>query len=128
LQRTHVIHHIGTQTHILRCFEPFRYCTNFGVNLAELGSLMHKFMKRCRIGFFVMNGPDIPHWTEYLCFGVFQTIPLLRELRCKTGQTGAINVHIHETKWRRNFSQHTHPIHPIGPQTHVLGRFGSFRY
>jgi hypothetical protein len=26
------------------------------------------------------------------------------------------------------FSQWTHPIHPIGPQTHVLGRFGPFLY
>jgi hypothetical protein len=26
------------------------------------------------------------------------------------------------------FSQRTHPIHSIGPKTHVLGRFGPFRY
>jgi hypothetical protein len=25
------------------------------------------------------------------------------------------------------FSQRTHPIHSIGPKTHVLGRFGPFR-
>jgi hypothetical protein len=31
-------------------------------------------------------------------------------------------------KSRWNFSRQTHPIHPIGPQTHVLGRFGPFRY
>jgi hypothetical protein len=28
----------------------------------------------------------------------------------------------------RNFSQWTHPIHSIGPDTHVLGRFAPFRY
>jgi hypothetical protein len=26
------------------------------------------------------------------------------------------------------FSQRTHVIHSIGPKTHVLGRFGPFRY
>jgi hypothetical protein len=31
-----------------------------------------------------------------------------------------------EQKLRQNFSQRTHLIHPIGPKTHVLGRFGSF--
>jgi hypothetical protein len=29
---------------------------------------------------------------------------------------------------RRNFSQRSHPIHSIGPKTHVLGCFGPFRY
>jgi hypothetical protein len=31
-------------------------------------------------------------------------------------------------KSRRNFSQRTHPIHSIGPKTHVFGRFGTFHY
>jgi hypothetical protein len=31
-------------------------------------------------------------------------------------------------KLRRNFSQLTHLIHCIEPKTHVLGRFGPFRY
>jgi hypothetical protein len=29
---------------------------------------------------------------------------------------------------RRNFLQREHLIHSIGPKTHVLGRFGLFRY
>jgi hypothetical protein len=29
---------------------------------------------------------------------------------------------------RPNFSQRTHPIHFIGPKTHILGRFGPFCY
>jgi len=50
------------------------------------------------------------------------------ETRCKTGRTGA---KVRATKSRRNFSQCTHPIHPIGPQTHVsmnscsFGAFGT---
>jgi hypothetical protein len=31
-------------------------------------------------------------------------------------------------KLRWLFSQRTHPIHPIGPKTHVLGHLGPFRY
>jgi hypothetical protein len=31
-------------------------------------------------------------------------------------------------KSRLNFSQRTHPIHSIGPKTHVLVYFGPFRY
>jgi hypothetical protein len=27
-----------------------------------------------------------------------------------------------------NFSQRTHQIHPIGPQTNIFGRIGLFRY
>jgi hypothetical protein len=29
---------------------------------------------------------------------------------------------------RQNFSQRTHPIQSVGPETHVLGHFGPFRY
>jgi hypothetical protein len=31
-------------------------------------------------------------------------------------------------KLRWLFSQRTHPIHSIGPKTHVLGRVGLYRY
>jgi hypothetical protein len=59
---------------------------------------------------------------------VFRTVSLLHESRCKTGRTGAINAKVRKTKSRRNFSQRTHPIYSIGHKTHVLGRFGPFRY
>ena len=39
------------------------------------------------------------------------------------GQTGA---KVRSTKSRRNFSQRTHPIHPIGLQTHVFVCFALF--
>ena len=42
---------------------------------------------------------------------------------CKTGWTGAINAQVCAVKSHRNFSQLTHPSHPIGPQTHVLEHF-----
>ena len=42
------------------------------------------------------------------------------------GWTGAINAKVCATKSRQMFSQQTHPIHPIGPQTHLLLRFVVF--
>jgi hypothetical protein len=33
--------------------------------------------------FFAMNAPDPPHWTSNSCFGAFQTISLMHELKCK---------------------------------------------
>jgi hypothetical protein len=36
------------------------------------------------------------------------------------GWTGAINANVHATKLRWNLSQQKHPIHPIGPKTHVF--------
>jgi hypothetical protein len=75
-----------------------------------------------------MNAPDPPHLNPNSYFGVFWTVSLLQELRCKTGRTSVINALVRATKSRRNFSHRTHPIHPIGPQTHILWRFGPFRY
>ena len=40
--------------------------------------------------------------------------------RCKTGRTSA---KVRAMKSRRNFSQGSHPIHPIGPLTDVLVHF-----
>jgi hypothetical protein len=78
--------------------------------------------------FFATNAPDPPHLNPYSCFGAFWTVSLLQVLRCKTRWTGAINALVRATRSRQNFSQRTHPIHPIGPETHDLWRFGPFRY
>ena len=45
------------------------------------------------------------------------------ETRCKTSRTSA---KVRATKSCRNFSQRTHPIHPIGPKTDVSVRFVLF--
>jgi hypothetical protein len=66
--------------------------------------------------------------TQNSCFGVFRTVSLLHESRCKTARTGAINTKVRNTKSCRNFSQQTHPIPSIGPKTHVFRRFGPFCY
>jgi hypothetical protein len=75
-----------------------------------------------------MNALDPLHWTQNSCFGAFWTVWLLQKSRCKAGRTGAINAQVRLTKSRPNFSQRTHPIHSIGPITHVLSRFGPFCY
>jgi hypothetical protein len=52
LERTHRIQPIGLEAQVWRCLGLFHYYTNFDANRAELGSLMHKFIKRYRIGIF----------------------------------------------------------------------------
>jgi hypothetical protein len=74
---------------------------------------------------FTKNALDPPYWTPNSCSGAHRTFSLLHEL---WGPTGSINAQVSATKSHRNFSQPTHPIHPIGPQTHVLGCFGPFCY
>ena len=56
--------------------------------------------------------PKLTFWcvSYYLC--AFVTVWLPYETRCKTGRTSA---NVRATKSRRNFSQRTHLIHPIGP-------------
>ena len=44
------------------------------------------------------------------CLGAFGTVWLRYKTRCKTG-----SAKVCAKKWRRNFSQRMHPIHPIGP-------------
>ena len=57
----------------------------------------------------------------YLC--VFGAVWLPYETRCKTDRTSA---KVRAPKSHRNFSQRTHPIHHIGPQTDVLVHFVLF--
>jgi hypothetical protein len=56
--------------------------------------------------------PELMFWCVLYNFGAFGTVWLSYETRCKTGRTGA---KVRATKSLRNFSQRTHPIHPIGP-------------
>jgi hypothetical protein len=90
----------------------------------SLAELLNKVASK----FVATNAPDPLHWHQNSCFGAFQTVSLLHESRCKTGRTGAINAQVCKTKLRQNFSRRTHPIHSIGPKTHILGRFRPFYY
>ena len=56
--------------------------------------------------------PKLKFWCVSYYLGAFGTVWLAYETRCKTGRTSA---KVCATKSRRNFSQRTHPIVPIGP-------------
>ena len=56
--------------------------------------------------------PKLTFWCVSYRLGAFGTVWLPYKTRCKTGRTSA---KVRATNLRRNFSQQTHPIHPIGP-------------
>src|SRR6185312_5814941 len=95
---------------------PFGCLTKLGAKLAEL---VQKFVQRSRIGIFHNErdrstplDPKMMFWCVLYHLGAFGTIWLPYETRCKTGRNSA---KVCATKSRRNFSQRTHPIHPIAP-------------
>ena len=108
------------------CFGAFRIiCVHSGLfgcltNLvAKRTELVQKFVPRCRIEIFGnehTQSTTLDHklmfWYVLYYLGAFGTVWLPYETRCKTGRTSA---KVHETKSHRNFSQRTHPIHPIVP-------------
>ena len=56
--------------------------------------------------------PKLMFWCISYYSGAFRAAWLLYDTRCKTGRTSA-KVRARMSCW--NFSQRTHPIHPIGP-------------
>ena len=79
---------------------PSRYCVKLGANRAELVQLMQMFLQQSRIGIFCNEGtrsipldPKLMFYCVSKCLGAFGTISLLRETRCQSGRTGAINAH-----------------------------------
>ena len=68
--------------------------------------------------FFSTNAPDPPHWTQNWCFDAFRTIWVHSgpfawlQNSVRNGRTSA---KVSATKSRQNFSQRTHPNHPIRP-------------
>src|SRR6185312_15632160 len=56
--------------------------------------------------------PKLTFWCISYYLGAFGTFWLPYETRCKTGRTSA---KVRAVRSHQNFSQRTHPIHPIGP-------------
>ena len=56
--------------------------------------------------------PKLLFWCVSYYLGAFGMVWLPYETRCKTGRTSAKGRAVRS---RRNYSQRTHPIHPIGP-------------
>ena len=103
---------------------PFGSLVKLGAKWAEL---VQKFVPRGRVGIFhnerTRSAPLDPKLT-FRCvlyyLGVFLTVWMPYETRCKTGRTSA---KVRVVMSRRNFLQRMHPIHPIRPYTDVLVRF-----
>ena len=115
----------------------FRY-TKLDAKWVELVQLMQKFVPWSRIGIFRNErarstplNPKLMYWCVSWCLGAFWIVSLLHEARCKTRWTGAINANIRAMKSHRNFSQWTHPIHPLDHKqtfscnSYYLGAFGT---
>src|SRR6185312_11130394 len=97
-------------------FGPFGCHTNLGAKWAEL---VQKFVPRSRVRIFRNEStrstpldPELTFWCISYYLGAFGILWLPYESRCTTSRT---SVKVRATKSRRNFSQRTHPIHPIGP-------------
>src|SRR6185437_195548 len=95
---------------------PFGCLTKLGAKQADL---VQKFVPQSRVGHFrnerirsIQLDPKLTFWCVSYCLGAFGTIWLPFETRSKTGRTSA---KVRATMLRRNFSQRTHPIHPVGP-------------
>ena len=95
---------------------PFGYLTELGAKRAEL---VQKFVPRSRVGIFrnerTRSSPLDPKqmfWYVSYYLGAFGTVWFPYGIQCKTGRTSA---KVRATKSRRNFSQRTLLIHPIGP-------------
>jgi len=93
---------------------PFRCLTKLGAKRAEL---VQKLVPQSRVGIFHNErtrsnplDPKLTFWCVSYYLGAFETIWMPYETRWKTGRTSA---KVRATKSRRNFSQRTHPIHPI---------------
>ena len=75
---------------------------------------MHFHNERTRS---TQSDPNLTFWCVSYYLGAFGTVCLPYETRCKMGRTSA---KVRATKSRRNLSQRTHPILPVGPYTNVL--------
>src|SRR6185437_16252103 len=106
---------------ILVHFGPFGCLMKLGAKWAEL---VQKFVPRSRVGIFRNKrtrstplDPKLIFWCVSCYLVAFATVWLRYETRCKTIRTSA---KVRATMSRQNFSQRTHPVHPIGPETDVL--------
>ena len=106
---------------------PFGCLTKLDAKRAEL---VQKFVPRNCVGLFCNErtrstplDPKLTFWCISYYLGAFGILWLPYETRCTTSRTSA---KVRATKSHRNFSQRTHPIHPIRPSTNVLLHFIPF--
>ena len=122
LQRTHLIHPIDPKltfwciSYYLGAFEtvwlPYETRCKIGQTSAKVCATKSRRNFSQRMHRIHPLDPKLTFWcvSYYLC--AFETVWLPCETRYKTGRTSA---KVRATMSRQNFSQRTHPIHPIGP-------------
>ena len=95
---------------------PFGCRTKLGAKRSEL---VQKFVPRSLVRIFLKErtrssplDPKLMIWCVSKYLGAFGTVWVPYKTRCKTGRTSA---KVRATKSRWNFSQRTHPNHPIRP-------------
>ena len=83
----------------------------------KTAEVVQKFVPRSRVRIFLNErtrstslDPKLMFWFISYYLGPFGTVWLPYGIRCKMGR-----AKVRATKSRRNFSQQTHQIHPIGP-------------
>ena len=108
--------HFGAFLTIRVHLGPFDCLTTLSVKRVKL---VQKFVPRSRVRIFRNErtrstplDPTLMFWCGSYYLGAFGTVWMPANTQCKTGQTGA---KVRATKSNWNFSQRTHPIHPIGP-------------
>jgi hypothetical protein len=99
---------------------PFSCLTKLSAKWAEQ---VQKFVPRSRVLIFrdkhirlALLGPKVLSLCVSYYLDAFGTVRFPYKTRCKTGRSGA---KVCAMKSCQNFSQRTHPIHPIGLKTHV---------
>ena len=121
-QQTHPIHPMDPKLMMFWCVSY--YLCAFGTVLlpyetrCKTGRCSVKFVPRSCAGIFrnerIRSTPlhrKLTFWCVLFYLDAFGTVWLPYETRCKMGRTSA---KVRATKSRRNFSQRTLPIHPIG--------------
>ena len=108
-------------------FAIFCYYTKLGAKGLNWWNIAQDRATKSHRNFPQMNGPDPPHWTIKSCFGVFHSVWVhlgsfrnSMKLDAKQGELVQLKQKVRDTRSRRDFSQRTHPICPIRPETHVL--------
>ena len=99
-------------------------------NFSQWAKVVQKFMPWSCVGSFSNEhsrstplDPNLMFRCVSYYLGAFGRVWLRYKTQCKMGRTGA---KVRATKSRQIFSQPMHPIHPMGPWTHVLVHFVQF--
>jgi hypothetical protein len=103
-------------------FGPFYYCKKVDAKLVELVRMTPSLLNKVASQFFATDAPDPLHWTQNKCFGAFRTISLLHDSRCKLAELVPLTHKFAKQRRVGTFRNER------TQSTHVLGRFGPFRY